>query len=158
MKFVATILVIAVLLLECAACTSQPSTPAVTQPSTPTITSDDSRCEYSGPDSIQADQFTFQWVFNGQKYTDVGIAAIQVEEGQSVDDLVGIKYKDAPPWISLVRYEMSRTKPGPWTKEVTWDLTVSGRFHPGFVYFSCAHTINDELTLYGFAGPVEAGD
>lgn len=155
MKIVAATLVITVLLLECAACTSQPSTPALTQPSTPTITFDDDGCEYSGPDRIQADQFTFQWVMNSQQDTDVSIGAIQVEEGHSVDDLVGTTAKDPTSWAQMLRYEMSRTQPGPWTKEVTWDLTVSARFQPKPVYFLCAHRINDEIIVNGFAGPVE---
>jgi hypothetical protein len=95
---------------------------------------------------------------NGQQYTDVGIAVIQVEEGQSVDDLVGTTAKDPTSWASLLRYEQSRTQPGPWTKEVTWDLTVSARFQPKPVYFICAHMINDETTIYGFAGPIEVED
>ena len=137
---------IAVLLLECAACTSQPSTP--------TITFEDDRCTYSGPDSIQADRFTFQWVMNSQQYAENNVFAIQVEEGQSVDDLVGTNLKAKTPWVSSLRQEWS-IQPGPWTKELTWDLTDSARFQPGPVYFLCAHQINDEIIIYGVAGPVE---
>ena len=154
MKILATILVIATLLLECAACTSQPSTPAITQSSTPTITFEDDRCEYSGPDSIQADQFTFRWVMNGQQYEGYIVSAIQMEEGHSVKDLVGLT--KLPSWISSLRYETGG--PGPWTKEVTWDLTANAKFQPGPVYLVCDYKIKDELFSYGVAGSIEVDD
>lgn len=142
MKTVATILVIVVLLLMCVACTSRPSTP--------TITFEDDQCSYSGPDSVQADQFAFTWANNSQKNPEFSVYVVQVEEGQSVDDLVG---KDvAPSWLSTLRYESS-SQPGPWTKELTYDLTASARFQPGLVYFLCVH--NDDET-FGVAGPVTA--
>jgi hypothetical protein len=146
MKILAAIFVIAVLLLACAACTSQPSTP--------TITIDDDRCTYSGPDSIQADQFTFEWVMNGKQYEDYSISAIQVEEGHSVDDLVGLA--ELPSWISRLRYEID--KPGMETKEMTWDLTTNARFQPKPVYFLCAGRIKDKVTILGVTSPVEVED
>ena len=145
MKTRTAILLRVVLLLANSACTSQPSTP--------TITSEDDRCQYSGPDSIQADQFAFQWVMKGQQFPDNSIFAIQVEEGHSVDDLIGL---DGPiSWISSLRYE-NNMQGGPWTKDIKWDLTESARFKPGRVYFLCTHLINGESVSYGVAGPVVA--
>ena len=158
MKILATILVLAILLLESAACTSQPSTPAITLSSTPTITFEDDRCEYSGPDSIPADQFTFQWVVNSQQYEENLVRTIQMEEGHQVEDLIGVVVKaPAPAWISVLRYEKG-TQPGPWTKEVSWDLTQSGRLEPTPVYFLCTHVINGEEIIYGVAGPVDINE
>lgn len=163
MKTLASILVLAVLLLECAACTSQPvtptmsppATPAITQPAITTITFEGDRCEYSGPDKIQPDQFTFQWVMDGQQYSGNAIYAIQMEDGHAVDELIGfVVGAPIPPWMSSLRDETSM-QPGPWTKEVTWDLTLSGRFKPRPVYFLCSHVINGEEVIYGVAGPVE---
>lgn len=144
MKIFATIMAFAVLFFACAACTSQSSTPS--------ITFKDDRCTYSGADSIQADQFAFTWVNNSQQYAPYFVIAIQVEEGQSVDDLVGLPIESTPSWVSSLKYERS-TQPGPWTKELTWDLTGSARFQPGPVYFMCVH---NETETFGVAGPVEA--
>jgi hypothetical protein len=155
MKLITTILVTAVFLVECAACTSKPSTPAIAKSATSTITSEDNHCEYSGPDKIQADQFTFQWVMNGQQHPGYHIMAFQVEDGHSVDDLVGIKYNDAPSWVSLLRWDQGSFQPGPWAKEVTWNLTVSGRFQPKPVYFGCMYVENEEEFINGVTGPVE---
>lgn len=152
MKTVTTILLIAILLLVCAACTSQSSTSAVAQPSTPTITFDDDICEYSGPDSIQADLFNFQWVMNSQHYVDNYIWVILVEEGHSAEEYIGLTAQ--PSWSSTLRGEGS-AQPGPWTKDVSLDLTSSARFQPGPVYILCGHRINGEITAYGVAGPVE---
>jgi hypothetical protein len=165
MKISAAIFAIAVLFLGSAACMSQPSapavaqptTPSVAQPSTPTITSDDNICVYSGPGRIKADPFTFQWVMNGKEHENYGIVAIQVEEGHSLDEFIGKVIKSpTPSWLSLLRYEVSRLKPGPWTKEVTMDLTLSARFQPKPVYFLCDYEDeNGDNFVNGICGPVE---
>jgi len=148
MKTITPILVIAVFSLICAACVSQASTP--------TITFEDDRCEYSGPDSIQADQFTFEWVMNSQQFAENYIWANQLEEGHSADELIGLTA--LPPWALTLRSD-SGQQPGPWTKEVTWDLTESARYQPRPVYFGCGHRIEGgEITVYGVVGPVEVED
>ncbi len=91
---------------------------------------------------------------NGQMYAENTIFAIQVEEDHSVDDLIGSGIEPPISWVSSLRYE-GATKPGLWTKELTWDLTASARFQPGPVYFVCTHVENDEIIIFGVAGPVE---
>lgn len=155
MKTYPTLFAIFIFLFVFTACTSQSATPTVTQPSVPTITLDDERCEYTGPTKIQPDQFSFQWVMNGTKYSTYFIFATQLEEeGHSVNDLIGQDPNSPTPWINTLRQE-NGTTPGPWTKEVTWDLTQSGRYEPKPVYFVCAHEVNGEIIISGVTGPVE---
>ena len=121
---------------------------------TSSITFDDSGCKYSGPESIQPDQLKFQWVNNSQQYAEPSIYAIQVEEGVSPNDLVG-KVLDPPlEGVSSLSYEISPIS-GPWTKDITWNLTSSARYQPKPVYFLCTQITNGESVVFAVAGPVE---
>ena len=165
MKKIAPILMTAFIILACVACTKDPIENQAPQPTkapaltisnanTPSITFDDGGCIYSGPEITQPDQFIFQWVNNSQQYAEPSIYAIQVEEGISPNDLVGMVLGPQLEGVSSLRYETNLNS-GPWTKEIAWDLTGSARYQPRPVYFLCTHKINGEIVVFAVAGPVE---
>ena len=90
---------------------------------------------------------------NSQKYADNRVYLVQVAEGHSVNDLVGTGGNSPVSWISSLRHDAG-FQTGPWTKELSWNLTESARFQPGPVYFLCTHLVNGEEITFGVAGPV----
>ena len=77
---------------------------------------------------------------------------VQLDEGKSKQDLSAAAmgkylYKVDVPWIKIINDDFV-AQAGPLSKDVAWDLTQSGIFHPGQAYFACSYA-DDTVAVVG---------
>jgi inosine-uridine nucleoside N-ribohydrolase len=127
-KILFGVMVVAFLLY---ACKTSKSTPT---PSGPTVIFDGDQCTYTGPASIPAGKFTFDWIVKDNKHDQYGLVAATLKPGKTFEDLDAWPASDPPAWLTIIRL----TEAGPKSQQsVTYQITE------GPVYFVCFYTPPD---------------
>jgi inosine-uridine nucleoside N-ribohydrolase len=136
-KIILGVVVVAFLLY---ACKSSKSTPT---PSGPTVIFDADQCTYTGPASIPAGKFTFDWIVKDKKRDQYGLVAATLKPGKTFEDLEAWPTTDPPSWLNII----GLTEAGPKSQQsVTYQIT------DGPVYFVCFYTPPD--TKFGVIRPI----
>jgi 5'-nucleotidase (lipoprotein e(P4) family) len=108
-----------------------------------TVTFAGDKCAMNGPQKMQAGKLNIDWIVEDKNHPLVGLCAITLDAGKTIDDLRSTASADQPPWVQVVRCWDG----GPGSRS-----TVSVDLKKGPNYLVC---FSSPTTYIGPLGPID---